>query len=161
MKTRLTILILTLFFASSCFNSLIKSPKWDVTYPEEIEPQVKLFIENAPDNVRSPKLTIVLMGNLPLQKGKTVAGYTSKKENTIYLDTLSSQWAQSRYAFVLHELGHFVLKRDHNDNLTTVLNVYLDYPESIMNSFTPEPYDEELLRNDRLMEFYMDELFEK
>jgi len=130
---------------------------WPVTYPPEVEYQMNLFIDNAPQGLEVKPLTIKLTSNLYLQ-GTKVAGKSSHKDNTIYLDTTSAKWKQARTSLVMHELGHYVLRRQHLHDTTTILDTWQGYPISFMNWATGKPSDWNLKRED-LLEFYMEELF--
>ena len=85
---------------------------WDITYPTELEDIVNLFKEHAPEGIKVSKVKIVLTGNgIYDSSGTLCAGLSVPKENTIYLDTTSTHWKESRTALVWHELGHYVLER--------------------------------------------------
>ena len=63
-------------------------------------------------------LTIKLTGHgLRSKDGILCAGLSSPKKKTIYLDTTSSHWIKSKTSLTIHELGHYVLDRHHNERI--------------------------------------------
>lgn len=133
---------------------------WDINYPSELEYEVKLFKENAPKGLKAGRLSIILTGHgLSDIHGSLCAGLSKPKEHTIYLDTTSSHWAKSKTALVLHELGHYVLDRDHKEKFFVHQSLQnLIIPESVMTT-QPEPEDETLDGNSEIVDYYLNELF--
>jgi hypothetical protein len=130
---------------------------WPVTYPKDVEEQMNLFMDYAPAGIKTKPLTIKLTNELFVD-GKKVSGICSKKKKTIYLDTTSVLWHSSRTRLVMHELGHFVLRRDHLNDTTTIFNTWQGFPVSFMILDSARPSDWNLQRVD-LLDYYMQELF--
>lgn len=130
---------------------------WPVVYPPEVEYQINLFLDYAPPGIKTKPLTIILTDKI-YYKGNRVLGLTSISDKTIYLDTTSMSWKYSRTTLVLHELGHYVLNRDHLNDTTTILDTWHGYPASFMYFETGKPSDWNLKRTD-LLDYYMEELF--
>ena len=154
---RIYLIILLTCLASSCKDRL---DAWQINYPPGLEDQVKLFKEYAPPGTRARKLTIVLTGHgLRSEDGILCAGLSSPKNRKIYLDTTSSHWIHAKTALTLHELGHYVIGRRHNDRkFYHFSNPELRIPESVM---TVQPdVDEDLICNNiELQNYYLNELF--
>ena len=133
---------------------------WKIEYPAELEYQVSLFKQHAPPKQRAMELTIVLTGHgLTTQDGILSAGLSSKKDKRIYLDTTTTHWIHTRTAFVLHELGHYVLDRNHNQrSFYHPSNPELRIPESVM-TILPEVKEEYIRDNQVLEDYYLNELF--
>lgn len=150
-------LFVLLILSAFCSCQKYDLEHWPVSYPPEVEYQMSLFIDNAPQGLEVKPLTIKLTKDLYL-RGTKVAGLCSHKDNTIYLDTTSTMWGQSRTALVLHELGHYALRRKHLNDTVTILDTWNGFPVSFMNQGGGKPSDWNLSRED-LLEYYMEELF--
>lgn len=133
---------------------------WKIEYPAELEYQVSLFKQHAPPRQRARELTIVLTGHgIRTQDGMLCAGLSSKKDQKIYLDTTSTHWMFTRTALVLHELGHYVLDRKHNQrSFYHTSKPDLRIPESVMTT-EPELKEEYIRDNQVIEDYYLNELF--
>jgi hypothetical protein len=137
-----------------------KLDAWKIEYPAELEYQISLFKEHAPSGLRAREVTIVLTGpGVRSKDGVLCAGLSSPRNKRIYLDTTSMHWIKTRTALVLHELGHYVLDRKHNQTFFYhPSNSVLEIPESVM---IPQPYlkEEYIRENQVLQDYYLNELF--
>lgn len=131
--------------------------EWPINYPKEVEKEVNLFIDNAPDWVVAKPLNIVLTNNIK-SGGIIVCGLSSHDKKAIYLDTTSYSWKNSRTTLVLHELGHYVLNREHKSDTTTIFETWKGFPVSLMHPKTSKPTNWNLRRED-LLNYYLHELF--
>lgn len=135
---------------------------WKIEYPAELEYQISLFKEHAPSGLRAREVTIVLTGpGIRTKDGVLCAGLSSPRKKRIYLDTTSMHWINTKTALVLHELGHYVLNRKHNQTLFYhPSNSALKIPETVMIS-QPYPYlkEEDIRENQVLQDYYLNELF--
>jgi hypothetical protein len=149
------IILFGLFILSSCKKYDLEN--WPVSYPKEVEEQMKLFLDYAPPGLRTKPLTIKLTSELFVD-GKKVSGICSYRKNIIYLDTASVLWHSARTRLVMHELGHFVLRREHLNDTTTIFGIWQGFPVSFMMLDCSHPSDWNLKRVD-LLDYYMNELF--
>ena len=151
-----------LFVLISCSISGCKEQLdyWQLNYPAEVEYQVELFKQYAPPNIKAKKLTIVLTGHgLRSRDGLLCAGLSSERDRKIYLDTTSSHWLNAKTALVLHELGHYVLDREHNNqNFTHRSNPGQPIPVSVMTT-THNVREGLIIENIVLQQYYLNELF--
>lgn len=133
---------------------------WNINYPAEVEYQIDLFKQYAPDKVRAKKLTIVLTGQgIRNADGTLCAGLASPKDRKIYLDTTSYYWKNAKTTLVLHELGHYVLDRRHHNNYFVHPAIpELELPVSVMN-IEPDIKEEWMTDKIDLQHYYLNELF--
>jgi hypothetical protein len=149
------IVLLGLLTSFSCKKYDLEN--WSVSYPKEVEEQMNLFLDYAPQGIQAKQLTIKLTDELFVD-GKKVSGLCSGRKKTIYLDTTSMLWHSARTRLVMHELGHFVLRREHLNDTTTILKDWQGFPASFMMLNSSRPSDWNLQRVD-LLDYYMQELF--
>lgn len=147
--------LFALLFLSCCHTYDLE--EWPINYPPEVEAPVNLFIDYAPEWVEAKPLTIVLTNELR-SNGRKVCGLSSHRMNKILLDTTSHAWKYSKQTLVLHELGHYVLKREHTHDTTTIYDTWKGFPISLMHYSVSKPSDWNL-SNDELLNYYLDELF--
>ena len=147
--------VIALFLLPACHTYNLD--EWPISYPPEVEEPVNLFLDYAPDWVEAKPLTIVLTGELR-SNGRQVCGLASHKKKKIFLDTTSHAWKYSRNTLVLHELGHYVLKREHTQDTTTLFETWKGFPVSLMHYQASKPSDWNLRRNE-LLDYYLEELF--
>lgn len=153
---RLVILLVTAIFIQACKQEIAN---WRINYPPELETQVKLFKEYAPPDLKVRKLTIVLTGNaIKNSNGLFCAGLSAPREKKIYLDTTSTHWLEYKTALLMHELGHYVLDRDHFNEFHTELLGVPTIPKSVM-IIRPEVKEEYFMDRLDLRDYYMNELF--
>jgi hypothetical protein len=148
------ILLTSLLFVSCKRYEL---DQWPLSYPKEVEEQVLLFIDYAPNWVKAKPLTIKLTDDIR-GKGKDVCGLSSRDNKTIYIDTTSVSWESARTSLIMHELGHYVLDRGHLSDTTTLFDTWKNFPVSFMHPYVGKPSDWNLKREE-LLEYYMNELF--
>lgn len=153
---RFVILFLTTLSTFACKQDI---DNWRITYPPELETQIELFEEYAPPDLKAKKLTIVLTGNgIKDHHGSLCAGLSMPRKKKIYLDTTSEHWMKCKTALVLHELGHYVLEREHDDRWLPYEIFGQSIPWSVM---TIEPVVKEsyMVDNEIYRDYYMNELF--
>ena len=97
-----------------------------------VDKEVQSFLDGAPEGFNNFKrLEIRLVGYIGEYNGKSIAGLTKHDKHLILLDTTSRRWIHDREAMVWHELGHYVLHREHNENKIWVGEYYI--PETVMS----------------------------
>jgi hypothetical protein len=170
MKILQIILVSILFI--SCKQDL---DQWVINYPPEAEEAINLFKDYAPPGLKVKKLTIVLTDNL-YRKGRKVNGYSSRPLKKIFLDTATNAWKHARIRLILHELGHQVLKREHEEgdvsrdwyNIEEFYKLIgaegieipkMYFPKSLMNQAEYYPLDIMMKNQPVIFDYYMEELF--
>ena len=89
-----------------------------------------------------------------MDNGYRIAGITKYGERLILLDTTTRKWHYDKEALVWHELGHYILHREHNDNMAWVGEHYI--PQSVM------AYKQYILLDQQpeyIKEYYLHELW--
>ncbi len=157
---------LLIILLASC-TTTFQFDEWDITYPPELEPQIQLWKEYAPDGLKYKRLTIQLTGEVYASDGRKVAGRTIRRKHLIKLDTNSIEYKRARKMLVLHELAHYVLDRPHKDGLftegvwdasATRPQTRVNFPISLMVSRGGLPSDHDL-NKPSILDYYMTELF--
>lgn len=85
--------------------------------PLEVRDHVRSFLNHGRmygKRFNLKKLRIVLAGDIGDR-----AGFYRHGDHIIYLDTTSMIWGKSPESLIYHELGHALLKREHNNNMMT------------------------------------------
>lgn len=145
MKT-LTFILIALCL-TGCFSTITDDEL--VLIDPVLQPYVDKFYEEA--QIRGIKLMAqnefkIGFGRLP----KGVQGRTYYSSKSIVID--SSQWVYNHNAetLIFHEMGHLLLKREHDDSYNGV------FIKSLMNSYAQANYSGNLSNHRK---YYIDELF--
>ena len=147
-----TMYALVLFFLSSCIRYNVET--WPCAC-DGVEKEVASFVSGAHPGFNNYKnVEIRLVDYIGMDNGNRIAGLTKYSERLILLDTTTRKWQYDREALVWHELGHYILNREHNDNITWVGEHYI--PESVM------AYKQYILlaqQPEYIQEYYLHELW--
>lgn len=121
---------------------------------EGVEVEVQQFVNAAPDWVNWKPLRIELVDTIISNNPRAVVGLTIHADGLILLDTTSGKWILDRQALVWHELGHYLLNREHDNEMIEVDGQSI--PKSVMH------YNQWILidrQPQSLKDYYLDELF--
>ena len=143
---KIIVFITLVAILTSCYSGMDD----DYTYIQpEIRPYYDQFIQEATKRGIELDTYGVKISFGPMSHDGQ-QGVTSYRYRELKIDSASYRWESHPESLIFHELGHLLLRREHNDHR-------IDYnPTSIMDSQEIPEY--ELGRSD-LREYYMDELF--
>lgn len=145
------ILMLPLFYCSVQNEPSYAFDEW-ICNCEGIKDELKDFVAYAPkDEILWKELEVELVDHIP--RKEIYVGLTLYSEGRILYDTSSFLWHYDRRRLVWHELGHYLLHREHTDDM-----IYLDgkiKPKSVMHSSKMAGIKD----NEKLKDYYLTELF--
>lgn len=145
MKT-LTILIFSGIILMSCTDFTDQQHYY-------VDPKFKSFVDEFINEAKNRGINLSGTDLIMIHKQfNDKCGLTVYGLSTVYIDTTSICWGINKKELVFHELGHYFLHRDHN-NETFKVGIF-DIPKSIMigNGY--------IINFDAHYKYYVDELFD-